>query len=80
MWWDTVSLINSVHIRFKNVFKEIICILMKCLIELFLVMGKAEGLNENWHGHVTCLTVCDQYRRQGLAAKLMNDLEATSEQ
>jgi len=43
------------------------------------IMGKSEGLQENWHGHVTCLTVCDQYRRQGLAATLMGNLEETSE-
>ncbi|CAL8072242.1 unnamed protein product [Orchesella dallaii] len=43
------------------------------------IMGKAEGIGENWHGHVTCLTVAEQYRRQGLAAKLMRNLEETSE-
>lgn len=43
------------------------------------IMGKTEGLRENWHGHVTCLTVSPDYRRLGLAALLMNFLEDVSE-
>lgn len=43
------------------------------------IMGKAEGHQDNWHGHVTALTVGPEYRRLGLAAKLMNILEETSE-
>ena len=42
-------------------------------------MGKAEGHAENWHGHVTALTVAPDFRRLGLAAKLMNILEEISE-
>lgn len=42
-------------------------------------MGKAEGHRENWHGHVTALTVSPDYRRLGLAALLMNFLEDVSE-
>ncbi|ELT94663.1 hypothetical protein CAPTEDRAFT_207248 [Capitella teleta] len=42
-------------------------------------MGKSEGHAENWHGHVTALTVAPEYRRLGLAAKLMNVLEEISE-
>lgn len=45
----------------------------------FLVMGKAEGHGDNWHGHVTALTVSPDYRRLGLAATLMNFLEDVSE-
>lgn len=43
------------------------------------IMGKAEGHGENWHGHVTALTVSPDYRRLGLAATLMNLLEEVSE-
>jgi len=43
------------------------------------VMGKAEGHADNWHGHVTALTVAPEYRRLGLAAKMMNILEEISE-
>ncbi|KAK2163253.1 hypothetical protein LSH36_83g04092 [Paralvinella palmiformis] len=43
------------------------------------IMGKAEGHAENWHGHVTALTVAPDFRRLGLAAKLMNILEEISE-
>lgn len=42
-------------------------------------MGKAEGAGENWHGHVTALTVSPDYRRLGLAATLMRYLEEFSE-
>ncbi|KAB0383231.1 hypothetical protein FD755_005148 [Muntiacus reevesi] len=47
----------------------------------FLVMGKAEGsvAREEWHGHVTALSVAPEFRRLGLAAKLMELLEEISE-
>lgn len=45
----------------------------------FVVLGKAEGHGENWHGHVTALTVAPEFRRIGLAEKLMHILEASSE-
>mmetsp|Transcript_17607 Transcript_17607/g.25717 ORF Transcript_17607/g.25717 Transcript_17607/m.25717 type:complete len:176 (+) Transcript_17607:34-561(+) len=43
------------------------------------IMGKAEGENELWHGHVTAVTVAPEYRRLGLARTLMNCLEHVSE-
>lgn len=45
------------------------------------VMGKAEGsvAREEWHGHVTALSVAPEFRRLGLAAKLMDMLEEISE-
>lgn len=43
------------------------------------VMGKGDTSGESWHGHVTALTVSPEYRRLGLAAKLMNNLEEISE-
>jgi len=43
-------------------------------------MGKAEGRGEDWHGHVTCLSIAPAYRRAGLAAQLMKSLEDISEQ
>ena len=44
---------------------------------MFTVIGKAEGQKEKqeWHGHVSAVTVSPQYRRMGLATILMNDLE-----
>lgn len=44
-------------------------------------MGKAEGsvAREEWHGHVTALSVAPEFRRLGLAAKLMEMLEEISE-
>lgn len=47
--------------------------------DIFAVMGKAEGHGDNWHGHVTALTVSPDYRRLGLAATLMKFLEDVSE-
>lgn len=43
-------------------------------------MGKAEGLGDNWHGHVTAVTVAPEFRRLGLAKKLMDYLENVSEE
>ncbi|KAH9492916.1 N(alpha)-acetyltransferase 20, NatB catalytic subunit [Bulinus truncatus] len=43
------------------------------------IMGKAEGTGEQWHGHVTALSVAPEFRRLGLAGKLMNGLEEISE-
>lgn len=42
-------------------------------------MGKAEGTGEQWHGHVTALTVAPEYRRLGLAMQLMAELEDISD-
>lgn len=42
------------------------------------IFGKAEGTGENWHGHVTAVTVAPAYRRQRLAEKLMGVLEDVS--
>ncbi len=42
-------------------------------------MGKVEGNQENWHGHVTCLTVAPEFRRQGVSTDLMKLFEWTSD-
>lgn len=42
-------------------------------------MGKIEGRDTNWHGHVTALSVAPNFRRLGLAAYMMEFLERTSE-
>ncbi len=44
------------------------------------VLGKIEGrrdddLAKNWHGHVSAVTVAPEFRREGLARKLMDILE-----
>ena len=53
---------------------------LTCLLSC-TVMGKAEGsvAREEWHGHVTALSVAPEFRRLGLAAKLMEMLEEISE-
>lgn len=43
------------------------------------MIGKAEGQGENWHGHVTAVTVAPEFRRIRLAEKLMHYLEVASE-
>jgi len=42
-------------------------------------MGKVEGQNENWHGHVTAVTVAPDFRRLGVAKTLMRYLEVLSD-
>ncbi|TMW69540.1 hypothetical protein Poli38472_001696 [Pythium oligandrum] len=44
------------------------------------IMGKAEGVDENWHGHVTVLTVAPEFRRLGIARNLMDYLKNVSEE
>eukprot|EP00823_Brevimastigomonas_motovehiculus_P004271 TRINITY_DN2774_c0_g1_i1.p1 TRINITY_DN2774_c0_g1~~TRINITY_DN2774_c0_g1_i1.p1 ORF type:complete len:173 (-),score=18.28 TRINITY_DN2774_c0_g1_i1:381-899(-) len=43
------------------------------------IIGKAEGLEKNWHGHVTAVTVAPEYRRLNLAQLFMNFLETVSD-
>lgn len=43
------------------------------------LMGKVEGRDTSWHGHVTAVTVDSEYRRQQLAKNLMNMLEHVSD-
>ena len=43
------------------------------------ILGKAEGVGELWHGHVTAVTVAPDFRRQHLAQKLMQMLEDVTE-
>jgi len=50
-----------------------------CGATMGYVMGKAEGEGENWHGHVTAVTVAPEFRRLGLGRKLMSVLEDVSE-
>ena len=42
------------------------------------VMGKCEGSDKLWHGHVTAVTVAPSYRRVGLGRLLMRELEDVS--
>ncbi|VDD83488.1 unnamed protein product [Mesocestoides corti] len=43
------------------------------------MVAKSEGQGESWHGHVTALSVAPEYRRVGLASRLMRGFEDTSE-
>lgn len=44
------------------------------------ILGKAEGEQEGWHGHVTAVTVAPESRRLGLARQLMDKLENITEE
>lgn len=44
------------------------------------VMGKSEGKKDQWHGHVTAVTVAPTCRKLGLANQLMADLERISDE
>jgi len=43
------------------------------------VMGKTEGSNQEWHGHVTAITVSPAHRRLGIARGMMRLLERMSD-
>lgn len=53
---------------------------IECTNQYILVLGKAEGHGQEWHGHVTALTVAPEYRRLSLARKMMNLLEMVSDE
>ena len=42
-------------------------------------IGKAEGTQTDWHGHVTAITVAPEFRRLSLARKMMDVLEHISD-
>jgi N-terminal acetyltransferase B complex catalytic subunit len=42
-------------------------------------LGKAEGDQREWHGHVTAITVAPHFRRLGLATRMMDLIELVSE-
>lgn len=46
-----------------------------CGTVMAYIIGKSEGEDDQWHGHVSAVTVSPEYRRLGLASKLMNFLE-----
>lgn len=43
------------------------------------VISKTEGEGTSWHSHVSAVTVAPEYRRLGLASKLMSFTETLSE-
>lgn len=43
------------------------------------VIGKTEGEGDQWHGHVSAVTVAPEFRRLGLATKLMKFTETLSQ-
>lgn len=43
------------------------------------MLGKAEGQQGDWHGHITALTVAPQYRKLGLAKAMVEFLERMSD-
>jgi ribosomal protein S18 acetylase RimI-like enzyme len=48
------------------------------IVYVCAVLGKAEGRGKLWHGHVSAVTVNPEFRRIGLAASLMGELERIS--
>ena len=42
------------------------------------MLGKAEGEGEDWHGHISAVTIAPAFRRTGLARRLMEGVERIS--
>jgi len=57
------------------------CLMAECAgrQSMGYILGKVEGEEFDWHGHVTAVTVAPEYRRQGLAKQLMDHLESVTE-
>jgi len=49
------------------------------LCDRFVFFVQVEGSDERWHGHVSAISVCPDYRRLGVAEVLMNYLEYVSD-
>jgi N-terminal acetyltransferase B complex catalytic subunit len=49
------------------------------IVYVSTVIGKAEGSFQEWHGHVTALSVAPEYRRLSLARQMMDFLERMSD-
>ena len=75
-----ITTVDSIQ-RMTNEKSWILCVHILEILLILLVMGKAEGsvAQEEWHGHVTAVTVAPEFRRLGLAARLMSGLEEISE-
>ncbi|CCF55969.1 hypothetical protein KAFR_0A05340 [Kazachstania africana CBS 2517] len=43
------------------------------------MMAKTEGKGQEWHSHITAVTVCPEFRRISLASMLCNTLEAITD-
>ncbi|CBH09683.1 N-acetyltransferase complex ARD1 subunit,putative [Trypanosoma brucei gambiense DAL972] len=56
-----------------------ICIHPTTGVTMAYTLGKAEGEAEDFHGHVSAVTVAPTFRRLGLGVTLMKELEATTE-
>ncbi|EPY25108.1 peptide alpha-N-acetyltransferase [Angomonas deanei] len=47
-------------------------------IPMGYTLGKAEGLGQDFHGHVSAVTVAPTFRRLGLGESMMKELENTA--
>ncbi|KAG8344692.1 Acetyltransferase (GNAT) family Acetyltransferase (GNAT) domain [Trypanosoma vivax] len=56
-----------------------ICVHPTTGVTMAYTLGKAEGKGEDFHGHVSAVTVAPMFRRLGLGAALMRELEDTTE-
>lgn len=61
--WNKTNWIFFLHLLWTETEDHIYAHFLIYSIFIQIVMGKAEGHGENWHGHVTALTVSPDYRR-----------------
>ncbi|TRM59189.1 acyl-CoA N-acyltransferase [Schizophyllum amplum] len=79
IWTETYN--NTFYLSYLSRFPDLCCVQEAPSGRMMgYVLGKAEGQNTEWHGHVTALTVAPEYRRLGLAKKMMNLLELVSDE
>ncbi|KAG5652785.1 hypothetical protein H0H81_003665 [Sphagnurus paluster] len=79
-WPDLCSVQEAPNGRMMGYGKHSWHAIPEDLHTLHTVIGKAEGNNTEWHGHVTAITVAPEYRRLGLARKMMGILEMVSDE
>jgi N-terminal acetyltransferase B complex catalytic subunit len=71
----------SFYLGYMAKWPEMTCIaLSHTSTPMGYVIGRMEGSGSEWHGHVSALTVAPEFRRLGIADRLMRLLEECSDQ
>ncbi|KAJ7599221.1 N-acetyltransferase [Mycena floridula] len=79
IWTETYSI--EFYLNYLSTWPDLCCVQQAPSGRTMgYVLGKAEGVDANWHGHVTAITVAPEYRRLSLGRKMMNLLELVSDE
>lgn len=78
MWTETFNM--NFYLSYLTRWPELCLVAENCDGSLCgYLIGKVEGVDEDWHCHVSAVTVAPEFRRTGLAKRLMCQFEDLSE-